>query len=148
MFDNNDSETGVEYKTNKESLVEDQIVFGALMGLDVIIVLQLMTLARLDKPLSVALYCFVVAIPLLAMYVLSILTTMKYEYDVWVWYHLAAILAGGLASLAGVGALFFHFSWVAGGLFALLSVLGLGAYFHYNGQLKKLNELHNSKRRQ
>jgi hypothetical protein len=61
-------------------------VAGGLLGVGVIAVFQLLTVPTLDKRLTVALYCFAISIPLLALFLRALLAEAACVYRIPVWY--------------------------------------------------------------
>jgi len=126
-------------KTNQKDSAELQTILGALIGLDIILVTQMLGLAALDDWLRAALYCFVVAIPLLALCFLMIRAQIQRTYYVVMWYGEPSFIAGCAASLLGLAALFCHLSLRAGALFFILLLIGFAAYLHYLRTLDRVN---------
>ena len=113
-----------------------EIGAGALVGLGVIAIVQMLSMQSLDVPLTVSLYSFAVSIPSLSAVFLCMREEIKhrvYPADQG-WVNLLVII-GGLASSIGIGGLFFHFDNYAGIIFIIVSVLGLVVWFHYEAKL-------------
>lgn len=115
---------------------------AALIGIGVIAIIELLGIANLDRALTVSFYSFVISIPMLSVVFLTLVDETKYEYrprGVPRVYMNIAWLVGALSSLAGIGALIYHFAGCAAILFAFLCVIGLIAWVHYSTELKKAN---------
>jgi hypothetical protein len=115
-------------------------VTGAILGFDLVAVLQLLTLSALDKRLLVALYCFVISIPLLALHLRILLLHANAEYRLRTWYDPLTTIISLPLSVAGVAAIFFHFSITAGCVFSGLAIFGLLASHHYRVRVRQANE--------
>jgi len=126
-------------KSAEKDAVDERLLFGALLGLGIVVVVQLISLRRLDRSLTLSLYCFAVSIPLLSMRLVNSLMFTYFEYDVSVWYNRISPLIGGFAALLGLNALFWHFSRIAGFLFGSLCIASLIAFGNYVYKLGKLN---------
>jgi hypothetical protein len=93
----------------------DQLLFGALAGLSVAFILQLVDKEpEIDRSLGMALYCFSVSLPMVvSSFLLEVAgrhkpkSTLRRMFD----------LAGILLSLAGFVFVFFHVHLIAGGIF-------------------------------
>jgi hypothetical protein len=127
-------------KVDKHGLSEDRIMSGALIAISVVALVQLLSVGQLDIPLKISLYCFAVSIPLLSLASLNRLAASAQEYIVDAWYDSFAIAFGSLASFVGVGALFWHFSRIMGGLFFAISFFGVIAYLRFYFELEKVND--------
>ena len=115
-------------------------VAGALIGVDLIAVFQLLTLPILDKRLTVALYCFAISIPSLAMYLRSVIAQSTCPYNILVWHVPLGGILGLTISVVGLGAVFFHLGIVAGCLFSVFAILGFLASNRYRQIIKQVNE--------
>jgi hypothetical protein len=102
-----------------------EVVSGALIGVDIIALIQFVSLPALTVQLTVALYCFTVSIPLLAFFVFSILVEKTRNCSLDIWYKQFALVSGMLGSLVGIGAILFHLSETAGAVFMVLCVIAI-----------------------
>ena len=112
-------------KSDDVHLTHDQVAFGALVGVNVIAVVELLGLSQLDNSLRVALYCFAISIPLLCAYLININFANSYEHLTSCWYNVGAMAVGSLASIAGMASIFWHFSSTLGLLFVILCSFGI-----------------------
>jgi|SRR5882672_12517169 len=126
-------------KTEDYALAEDQLITGGLIGVGVVVIVTLLGFNQLDRPLTLALYCFAGSVPLLSMVLLSAVTTTRFPLHNFFWYHTLASAVGALAALIGVNSLFWHFSRKAGSLFLFMSIIGFIGYMHYFVSLKRFN---------
>ena len=102
----------------------DRLIFAGLLGLAVAGVFQMMEKGgELDIPQQVAVYAFALAAPLLAV---GLITDYARRAGKMIpkW-HDIIVVVGGFSSVIGFGALFFHFGFVVGVIFAGGCILGL-----------------------
>src|ERR1700675_4379748 len=118
-------------KKDKNAIKLLEAMAGGLIGVAVIAVFHLLGLPSLGKSLTVSLYGFAISIPLLSFNILAFIAESGYAYYENIWYHPLSFFLGALASLVGIGGLFFHFSIKLGVLFSVLVTLELVAYAHY-----------------
>lgn len=112
---------------------------GALVGLSVIAMVQMLSVNGLDLPLKVSVFSFAISIPLLSAIFLSAIVETSFDYSVDKPFFLKAVSLGGyLASFVGVSALFFHFAIYAGVIFTGGSVIGFLAVTLYDNKLRAL----------
>src|SRR5467141_3522736 len=57
----------------------EEIIMGSLVGLSIVVIVQLLALQKLDKRLTVSLYCFVMSIPLLTTELLCTYAELRYR---------------------------------------------------------------------
>jgi hypothetical protein len=126
----------IEQAQARESL---KIASGALVGLAVVALVQMLSLNGLDLPLGVSVFSFAISIPLLSAAFISAIVETSFDYSVDKPFLLKAVmLSGYLASLIGVSALFFHFAIYAGVIFIAGSVIGFLAVTLYDNKLRAL----------
>lgn len=126
---------------NQEDNRQEEALSGALIAVGVIAVIEMLGLVSLDRPLTVSLYCFATSIPVLVLNILLLMSEShgnRFSADTW--YRAFAFIFGSLFSLIGTGALFYHFSMLAGSLFTFVSFVGLVMVFHYSAKLFDANE--------
>jgi hypothetical protein len=101
----------------------DRLIFAGLLGLSAAAVIQMADKDDLKWPQLISAWCFAVAIPLLAV---GLVTDYARRAGTTIpkWRDLLS-LAGALAAVCGLGALFFHFGIGVGALFAAVCVAGL-----------------------
>jgi hypothetical protein len=101
----------------------DKLTFGAFLGIASLAVIQFLQLRTLDAALTVSLYCFAVAIPVLAMGMFIIAVQELYEVTIYpVWADWVETLGVALA-FVGLGGIFWHFHCQAAIVFGAVSVL-------------------------
>lgn len=113
---------------NNRQLAQDQLAFGALLGLCILAVFQFLSFPALDIPLTIALYSFAVAIPFLTLYLANLIMSVNYKHVSAKWYHGVAIGVGGIAPIVGMGAMMWHFSKLLGFVFTGLIAI-MAAFF-------------------
>jgi hypothetical protein len=97
-----------------------EVICAALIGVDVIALVQLATLTYLDEYLTDAVYSFAISIPLLTFFVLSVRMEKTREVSISIWYKDIALFLGIIGTPVGVGCLIAHLSLRAGTIFGLL----------------------------
>lgn len=104
---------------------DDEIIFSALFTIGFVAITQLMKVDVLDKPLTVALYCFAISLPFLSM----MIYIKRGERDVNMFYTSVVIIFGyrlGLiCAIAGMVSIFFHFSITIGIIFSISCLIAL-----------------------
>jgi hypothetical protein len=100
----------------------DRLIYAGLLGLAAAGVIQLSDKSDLDIALTIEVWAFAVAIPLLAV---GLITDYARRAGTSIpsWRDLIG-LAGSLAAVVGLGGLFFHFGTTPGVLFAVCCVVG------------------------
>jgi hypothetical protein len=101
----------------------DRLIYAGLLGLAAAAVIQLSEKSDLDLPQIVEIYSFAVAIPLLAVGLITDYARRE-GTSIPPWRDLIGV-TGSLASVVGLGALFFHFQVGTGAVFAAACVLGI-----------------------
>jgi len=124
-------ENDLQDQHTRQSIQTEIVLFSGLLALPVITVGQLLPGAEsLDWPLFISVLCFAVSIPLLATRIFErrrhlaqdhLLKAQELgplkKFSDW----------GGLISLGGLTAVFFHFSWIMGVAFILSGAVSFGA---------------------
>ena len=101
----------------------DKLTFGALLGIASVAVIQFLQLRTLDAALTVSLYCFAIAIPILAMGMFIIAVQDLYQVTTYpVWADLVETL-GVILAFFGLGGIFWHFQCQVAIMFGAVSVL-------------------------
>jgi len=113
-------------RQNKDESFEAVLekVSGALIGVDLIALIQLIGLPYLDRRLSVAAITFAGSLPPLTLYLVGrLLDVPVYEGpDGWLW------IFGTVSALVGIALLTFHLSLFTGIAFCATFVLSLGIF--------------------
>ena len=101
------------------------LVTSGLVGVNVVSVVQLASNANLSTSLLAAIFCFSISIPFLAA-TIFILTHESDSTDAFqTTYYSILGICGMFLSLGGIGALFFHFHYAAGGVFIVSSIVAI-----------------------
>lgn len=103
---------------------DTRIMFGALVGVAIVALVQMLSVNSLDVSLKVSTYGFAVSIPSLTAVVLCLMDEARHGIAMYRTRLLLLMLAGSLASFVGISGLFFHFSSYAGITFVAGSVIG------------------------
>ena len=101
----------------------DRFIFAGLLGLAAAGVIQLSDKDALSLPLLVEVCAFALAIPLLAVGLVTDYAR-RAGTSIPLWREALGLL-GALAAVVGLGALFFHFGLVPGAVFAAAALLGV-----------------------
>lgn len=101
----------------------DRLIYAGLLGLAAASIVQMLDKGELDSPQSVGVYAFALAIPLLAVGLITDYAR-RAGNAVSAWRDLIGIV-GALAAVAGLAALFFHFGTAIGSVFVGGCVLGI-----------------------
>src|SRR5262245_47401144 len=101
----------------------DRLIYAGLLGLAAAGVIELVDKDTLNTPQLIAVYAFALAIPLLAVGLVTDYAR-RAGTPIPAWRDLLGV-AGSLASVFGLAALFFHFGVGPGIVFAAMCVVGL-----------------------
>ena len=112
------------------------IAFGALVGVAIIALVQMLSVSSLDVPLKVSIYGFAVSVPSLTAVVLCLIDEARHGIAIYRTSLLWLVVIGNLASFAGISGLFFHFSSYAGITFVTISAIGFGIWTRHRNNLK------------
>lgn len=114
---------------NNHSKRETEIVCGALIGLNVVATIEMLSINTLNKRLFVSLFCFALSIPALA-WIMMILLTESSEWPILHKNQFHVVLAAGsLLSLTGLAAIFFYFSILVGVVFSAACIIAIVMWF-------------------
>jgi hypothetical protein len=121
---------------------EDRLMCAALAGASIVAVIQLLSAEKMDIPLWVAVYSFAISIPFLGFYFLFIVLQSHYESakKPKIWFFILGLLFGPLASMIGLCAIFWHFAWAAGLLFATVSIACIISYVAFRSRIESVNK--------
>jgi hypothetical protein len=118
----------------------DRLIMGALLGVASVALIQFLELGPLDIALTLSLYSFATAIPLLSMGLFIIAVHSAYQAlgaerdDELLAPHLFVEIVetvGIVAAFTGIAAMFWHFSVLAGIVFVASSVLATTCALDY-----------------
>jgi hypothetical protein len=101
----------------------DRLIYAGLLGLAAASIVQMLDKDHLDTPQSIALYAFALAIPVLAVGLITDYAR-RAGASLPFWRDLIGI-SGAVSAVVGLGALFFHFGTGIGTLFAASCILGI-----------------------
>jgi hypothetical protein len=136
-----------KHQKNERVSKERALIFGALLLFCYSAVIQLSTLSKPTEALQIAVKCFSIAIPFLC--VAAIFENWQRLYRGYCYFHpkypfatfflMAGIFGGVPAALIGIGAIFFHFSFMSGALFAIITFIVLIFHTMWRAAIEKLN---------
>ena len=106
-----------------ESMFE--IICGGLIGIDIIAIIQMIGLPPLDSGLTLALYCFAISLPLLALFVFFVQIERTRKCSIDIWYKYLFLAVGIVCAPLGVGLLILHLSQTAAYVFGFLCFGGV-----------------------
>jgi len=129
-----------KYKVDTNFQNENRFIFSGLLGISVVAIIQFLQLSALDTPLTVSLYSFSVAVPLLTLSVFTITVTSHLEYTVVPGYLVMTHTIGTFAAFTGTVCIFWHFSRIAGIVFLLMSLIATVIYSWFDVALTKANK--------
>jgi len=127
------------YRVNQKRHEQSTLIYAGLIGIGIFFVIDLISETPLDLPLTIALYCFSISIPFLALLILFNQIMSSREYAIFPVYATISAVIGVIGALLGTLAEFWHVSWIAGGLFALCSLWGLVSFALFRSSLEKVN---------
>ena len=116
---------------------QDKISNTALLGLSVISVVQMLGTATLDFALTASLYCFAVAIPLLATSLWVIDNELKLGRKNKPWYCVVVGVVGVSSAGFGLFAVFWHFSRSIALVFGIAYIVGVFVYVTYERSVEE-----------
>ena len=127
------------YKVNRQKRQQLNFIYGGLIGIGIFFVIDLVSQTPLDGTLTVALFCFSIALPFLALLIMCNYRETTYEYTVLPAYMLISTWIGVLGIIAGLLAELWHISWIAGCIFIVCCLWGAIEYSFFHAALKKAN---------
>lgn len=115
-----------------------RLTITAFLGIAVISIVQLSATAIADNALRFSVYCFAAAIPLLAGY-LRLLAFDPHRQHIRgrLWYVIVLAVCGPLATLLGLGGIFWHFSYRVALVFIVACVIALVIWNAYEFSVKR-----------
>lgn len=128
------------YKVSQKRHEQSTLIYAGLIGIGVFFVIDLISETPLDLPLSIALYCFSISLPFLALLILFNQAISTREYAVFPVYVTISTIIGILGTVLGTIAEFWHISWIAGSLFTLCCLCGLVFFVLYRTALERVNK--------
>jgi len=128
-----------KYPLSETQHREDMLIYSGLLGIAVIAVVQLLGAPAIDRSLTVSLYAFAVAVPMLAVSIYGLTVELGYKYAVMPAYMEIAHFGGALAAITGTAGIFWHFSRLIGLTFLSISVLAVIFAWKNDEALKEAN---------
>jgi carbon starvation protein CstA len=122
-----------------------RLIFGGLIGVSVVAVIELINTTVWDRSLRLALYFFAASIPILAMSIVVDTLKSHFKYSVTPAYMFYANLSGITLTLIGLTALFWHLSSLSAVIFFISSISALAITITYHRLLRTVNEESNEK---
>ncbi|SRR5579884_2728308 len=101
----------------------DRLIYAGLLGLAAASVVQMLEKEEIDTPQCIALYAFAIAIPVLAVGLITDYAR-RAGASLPCWRDLIGIL-GAVSAVVGLGALFFHFGTGIGAVFIGFCIIGV-----------------------
>lgn len=112
--------------STKDIHAEDKLICAGLLGLCIAAVFHFEKIDQLDRPSTVALYLFALAIPLLATSIMIFSTESQHEgLDCDPPFRIVVLLLGPLLALVGIDLIFWSFHISIGIIFTTASFIGL-----------------------
>lgn len=122
----------------------NKIACGALVGLGVIAIVQMLSVNSLDAPLKVSVWSFAFSIPSLSVMFMCSITESQFGFTtnkkIYAWALGDLWYFGHLASFVGISGLFFHFSIIAGLIFVVTTVFGFTVFVEFDRALDELSK--------
>jgi hypothetical protein len=127
------------YKVNQQKHRQLNFIYGGLIGIGIFFIIDLVSETPLDTSLTVALFCFSIALPFLGLLIMRNYIESTYTHTVRSAYISASTIIGVLGTIAGLIAEIWHVSWIAGSIFIVCCLWGVIGYSLFQATLKKVN---------
>ena len=127
------------YKVNQQKRQQLNFIYGGLIGIGIFFIIDLVSQTPLDGFLTIALFCFSIALPFLALLIMRNYIEITHEYTVSPIYMQISTWIGALGITAGLLAEIWHISGVAGSIFIVCCLWGAVGYSLFHTALKKAN---------
>ncbi len=128
------------YKVNQQKRLQSNFMYGGLIGIGTLFIIDLINQTPLDGTLTIALFCFSIALPFLSLLIVRNYLEATYEYTVQSAHMRLASWIGILGIFSGLLAEIWHISWIAGCIFLLCSLWGIIGYSLFQTTLKKAHQ--------
>jgi hypothetical protein len=125
------------YKVNQQKRLQLSFMYGGLIGIGILFIIDLVNQTPLDGTLTIALFCFSIALPFLGLLIVCNYLEATHEYTIQSAHMRLANWLGILGIFAGLLAEIWHISWIAGGIFLLCSLWSVIGYSLFQTALKK-----------
>jgi hypothetical protein len=119
---------------------EDRLIVVGLLGVAVVVLVQLASVATFDVPIYIACFSLAGAIPLLTTCLLLLEAGQKAQVMVNVWYGLFCFVVGMVLTVAALACLFWRIHWSAAAVFVGLTVVGFGFVLHFDEVIKQTKQ--------
>jgi hypothetical protein len=127
------------YKVNQQKRLQLNFMYGGLIGIGILFIIDLVNQTPLDGTLTIALFCFSIALPFLALLIVRNYLEAIHEYTIQSAHMRLASQLGIVGIFAGLLAEIWHISWIAGCIFLLCSLWSVIGYSLFRTALKKAN---------
>ncbi len=124
-------------KSEQKPRENRKLIIGGLTAFSGACVVQLLGLSHLDLSLQIALWLFALSLPLLVRDLLDVQEENRHGISINLDARLTATTAGILGSVAGVAAIFWHFSLVAFSLFTISAIWCAWTHTSYSEKLRE-----------
>jgi hypothetical protein len=128
------------YKVNQQKRLQSNFMYGGLIGIGTLFIIDLINQTPLDGTLTIALFCFSIALPFLSLLIVRNYLEATYEYTVQSAHMRLASWIGILSIFSGLLAEIWHISWIAGCIFLLCSLWTIIGYSLFQTTLKKAHQ--------
>src|SRR5690242_15987254 len=130
------------YKVNQQKRLQSNFIYGGLIGIGILFIIDLVSQTPLDGILTIALFCFSIALPFLALLIMCNYIEATHEYTILPVYIRLSTWIGVLGIITGLLAVIWHISsWMAGSVFIVCCLWGVIGYSLFHAALKKANNL-------
>lgn len=127
------------YKVNQQKRQQLNFIYGGLIGIGIFFIIDLVSETPLDTSLTVALFCFSIALPFLALLIMRNYLEATHEHTVQPAYIGVSTVIGVLGIIAGLVAEIWHVSLIAASIFIVCCLWGVLGYSLFHTALKKAN---------
>ena len=128
----------------KQMLTNQRLSSSALLGVDVISLVQLTSISSLSTPVLVAIFCFAVSVPFLSGALFGLVYERESDVDFRTTGHSILFHVGTILSVGGIAAIFFHFHYAAAAVFIIsivATVVCFGNHLIARGHWKPGNKV-------
>jgi len=127
--------------SDKKNLEHDRLLTAGLAGFCAVAVIELLAIEVLDNTLTISMYCFCIALPVLIMHLANISMEFQIEYKAVVSFESTIVKIASFIAFGGIITLFWHFSWIIGFLFLVCSISAFFIHIHfYNKLIESIKE--------
>lgn len=127
-------------KVDIEEQKEDRLVFGGLLGVNTLVVLEIMNTSSLDTELRISLLLSSIALPLLALRIMTLTVEERNAFTIDPAYIRLPKLIAPILSFGSMAMVFWHFGWLYGASFVVISILSVAAFLRFFHAYQSVNE--------